>query len=232
MKYLFVLIGGFLLFLLFKGLRLLIRKISSDKRYFKDFWTALTIAEFICWIVYVFWSFDRMLGTKSYYQYILMAEIVIIVLLLGYYFINDLVAGAIFRIQHHPQKGKYYDFKKYSGKILKVGSTSLLLETSDGQELEVPFSEIKGPVFVRKELKAQSNIILKLKVPKTKPKDVILANIHNAVLTSAYTSFKDDPVIKMVNEDDEFLFFEILINTLNSKHQALIEKEIYQVLEA
>ncbi len=232
MKYIVVLIGGLLLFFLSQGIRMLARKISSDKRYFRDLWTALNIAEFVFWIIYVFWSFDQMLSGKSYYQYIVIAELVVLIFLLGYYFINDLVAGAIFKIQHHPQRGKYYDFKKYSGKILRVGSTGLLLETSDGQELDVPYSEIKGPVFERKEMKAQSNIIIQVKGSKDDPKNETIEKIRMAVLTSAYTSLKEDPVIKVSEEGDDYFMFDVLISTLNNKHQSIIEREIRAAIQS
>jgi hypothetical protein len=102
------------------------------------------------------------------------------------------------------------------------------METSDGQELDVPFSEIKGPVYERKEQKSKSNRSINLKVVRKEGKDVIFEKIHQAILISAYTSQKSDPEIKVVKEDDEFIYIEVIVNTLNSKHQTLLERKLYE----
>lgn len=230
MKYLWIILLGVLIFFVFKGVRIFVRRISSEKKYFKNIWTLFSLIEFVSWSAFIFLSVHHLYQHKSYYNYLFIGLITIFVLLISYYFLNDLFAGAIFRIQHHPQIGKYYDFKKFSGKVKQIGSTGIVLETADGEEVDVPYSQLKGPVFESKEVKAQSDVKVKLVVEKKMPKEDLMQKIREIVLNSAYTSFKKGPVIRIISEDDSQIHLEIIINTFNTMHQAILERKLKEEL--
>ncbi|GEM_PF-2200503 len=231
MKYIVVILVGVLLFACFKGIKLAVSKISSEKRYYKVILTSVSIFELIMWSAFIFWSLERLFQFKSYFTYLFLAAVFIFVLLVAYYFVNDLFAGAIFRIQHYPQKGKFYTFKKYSGKVKSIGSTGMILETSEGEEVDVPYSELRGPVFENKEVRAQSDIKIKLKIEKKGSKEEMIEKINEVILTSAYASFKKKPTIKVLAENPQDIQFEITLSTFNSIHQSIIEKRLKEELQ-
>src|SRR5690606_23840804 len=116
--------------------------------------------------------------------------------------------------------------ENYSGAIKEVGSTYLTLETNAGEELKVPYSNLFGPLSESAFQKNRGESIIMLKVSKSQGKDIWMQKIRWKVLNTPWSTFRKEPVIKLISEGEDFYEFEIGMNIIHPRHLPKIEKSL------
>lgn len=228
MNILTILIAGVVIFIIFFLFRIVIRQ-YTEKHDGQKYLSYLNLFELIIWTVFYFWAIDRSFHGKSYYAILINSSVVLLVILATWYYFKDLVAGIIFKLQHNPVIGKRYTFDKNTGVIKKLRSAHLILETSDGDEVQIPYSQIQGLIQESSSIKSKSDSKIKITTSKDSPKEAIISQLKEQILYSPWTTYKKEPVVKFLSENDDSYEFEISLSTLNNKHLSLIEKQLKQL---
>src|SRR5690606_843013 len=104
-KFVIVLLIGLALFVGFKVVRLVLAR--SESRRLRNAVLYLVPLEILIWTVYFFRSLEYLFGTRSYYDYLLTALVLIGLGLLIWLYLKEVVAGAFFRLQHNPKTGRF-----------------------------------------------------------------------------------------------------------------------------
>ncbi len=231
MKITIAIIVAALLILFLKAIRLILKRVIN--RYSGlNFINNLIIAlEVIIWIGYIFWATDFLFREKFYYEYLVYAMIFIIAGFVAWYLLKDVFAGIIFRVKHNLKTGSYIRAGDLSGQIKSQELTYLRITAGDGQTLRVPYSGIIHEViteltypgaFEEHTLHIRTDLSLG-------SSNTAESLIRTAVLNTAWSNVKEEPVIKYIKETDNGYFFEITLLSVNKKQIKFIEKSLEEI---
>ena len=191
-----------------------------------------TTVELVLWMLYFFWTVDRLFERKSYYDYLFVGLVFIFVILLAWFYVKDLVAGSLFKIQHNPKPGRFLQAENIEGVIRKAGATHLTLETPDGELIKIPFSKLQGSVITQGYPKEHAgDFRLHLRLEKSIPKEEAIARIRASVLHDPYCVFKKPVEVKPLEEDEETCTYEVTVTAISAQFLSGMENRIERHLQ-
>ncbi len=196
-------------------IKLLVKKYSD----WKKFLNILPLAGFILWIFILLWAVNYLFGDKSYYQVIIISAIVILTLAFGWFFLKDLVAGIIFRLQNNYTNGEVLQIGEISGRLNKMLLTHITIDTNNDNTLKIPYSRLSNEIISQKsQTKSFENNRFTLstnkKLSQKDTEDAIGTILKNSPWHIGYRL----PASKLLNEDDKHYHFEIQLQVRNEKH--------------
>ncbi len=187
----------------------------------------LTSIAFIIWVIFVFWSLDYLFKEKFFYQYLIITLIIILVLFISWYFLNDMMAGVIFKIKHDLKVGANLHAGKYSGKIKSIHITYVSLREESGKIVRVPYSRINQEIVSEGSLSLpREEQMLRILVSASTSKSEAVDLIRAIIMTNPWSPVKEEPAVRFREETDTGSVFEVVISTMRLKQIQFIENEI------
>lgn len=214
------------LFLFFRLVNLAVKRVLGGRPMGGNYLIFRTISEFVVWVYFYFWAMDRLLSGKSYYTTLLVVSVLIILLFFAWYIFRDVFAGVLFKVQYRPSLGQHFYVKEMGGVLKRIGTTSLTLLTTEGDELNIPYSKIISTVTGNTQKKVHDDASIKLLMAKKLSKEDTLNKLRESLLNSPWNPVKKPPVIKVLSESDTHYEFEITLGTTNASHLARIEERL------
>jgi len=225
MKIVTVLLAGLTVFIVLKIAGFSLKKGSPGNPLLKSVARKFPLVEIISWIVFVFWAATALFIDGSFYPYIMAALFLITAILFVWFVFRDVFAGAIFRAQNDLNLGDYIKIGELSGQIKSVHSTHLEITSDNGQTIKIPYSRLSQDLISGMTTpEGMEEFTISLTVKKTMPKDEIEEKIRFEIANSSWCNYKNPPVIKLKNQNEEVTNFDILVYTLNQKHLRIVEK--------
>lgn len=151
MIYLEVIIVALLLFLLMRALSYVNRIYISSSRLKVLFMRLLPVMEMLLWVVWVFWSASQLFINTFLYQLFTGGALVVLLLVFGWYFLRDYVAGIVLKAETSLEPGQELQSGNVKGVISKVGLRSLELLTAGGETVKLPYSVMSTQQFSRNQ---------------------------------------------------------------------------------
>ena len=141
--------------------------------------------------------------------------------------LRDLVAGVIFKLSDHFSINDTLKVKKYSGKIVSFGRSSLELETENGKSIYIPYSKVLNAVNIKTDPAEKiSRYNFKLETIKDCALKEKTEQIKQAIMVLPWSSIKKSPLIKPIDETENSFLFEITIFSLEKEYFHKIENNI------
>lgn len=137
-NYLFFIATAFLIFFVFRVMRLIGYRTSNLRKYY-PVWVAIELA---LWIFYIFWVVSYFLYSKSYYNELVLVLVIAVVGLLVWYYIKDIVSGFIFKIKHNPSVGQELNSSDGKGIIKKLSVSQIFVELEGKDTIRIPYSQL------------------------------------------------------------------------------------------
>jgi len=137
-NYLVFIISAFLIFLVFRALRLIGYRTEGVRKYYPFF----VAVELGLWIFYIFWVVSSFLYSKSYYNELVLVLVIAVVGLLVWYYIKDIVSGFIFKIKHNPKVGQELNAIEGKGVIKKLSVSQIFVELEGKNMRRIPYSQL------------------------------------------------------------------------------------------
>ncbi len=231
MKIIFVVLIGILVYLFLKGLNTFYNYIK--KKYSK--WTGkfniIPVIEFISWLVYLFWVNEYLFKSKSYYQYLVISLVIIILIFLSWFVAKDFIAGIVFKVQNDLQTNSNIKIGDIEGRIKSHHLTHLKIVTTSGQVIKFPYSRFNQEIVSEiSDSTTVDEFKFQLQTRKTESKQKSEENIRFLVINSPWSNINKSPVIKFLSENETSFTFEVLVHALNNRHMRQIEKSITEQL--
>lgn len=225
MKFLIVLLTGFAIYTVFRVTRLILAK-PGDHRW-KNAPLILVPVEMLAWTAYFFRSLEYLFSTRSYYNYLLTALLLVGFGFLVWFYLKEVVAGAFFKLQHRPKTGRHLQLGDIEGVIRRISATHVSVDTPDGVIVKVPYSRLSGSVFSLSTHKEHArDFRFKVKVDKHRDKDETISRIKTALLLSPYCSYKEPVDVRITDEDSSAFTCEISVRPLSQHFDSRIEKSL------
>ncbi len=221
-----VALGIFVFFRLFNRLLL-----SMEKRqvFWRKFSYLIVGVELIVWFLWLFWVMYYFVRDEIVYSYLTIVVLLFVLGMITWFVLRDVVAGVIFKFQHNLKVNQSVHIANITGKIIRAGSTSLVLE-SGGEQLKVPYTRLINKTvgqFQASEVINHYNF--DLKVPKSTSKDVWVTQLRSQVLLLPWSAVKKPPVIHFRTEEQEVYVFDLRVYALSERHAGLIEQHLHQL---
>jgi len=182
---------------------------------------------FIMWLVYIFWAMDYLLKDKFYYQYLVIALILIVAGFIAWYLINDIIAGIIFKVKHDLKAGTHIRTVNYSGLIISYHLTYIQIRMDDGQLIRVPYSRINQEVISEVAHSAsEKKHTIHLQIDSSLNKADAETLIRQSILNSPWSNLKEEPSIKFLEETRNGNIFEVMLFSIDLEHIKFIEQAL------
>src|SRR5690606_2423195 len=154
---------------------------------------------------------------KTYYTYLSISMVLVLMLFIVWFYIKDLVAGVLFKIQHNPKEGQYFRCGEEGGTVRKVTTTHLFLENDQGQVVKIPFSTLQGNIVKQGSQKDHAgDVRMKVRVTSRIPADEVRHTIRELILLYPFSSFKKPIDIRPLAEADGVVEYEISFTSISS----------------
>ncbi|MFC2119503.1 mechanosensitive ion channel domain-containing protein [Bacteroidota bacterium] len=136
--------------LIYLLLRIIIKIISFAKVFRKVYIFTkriLPIFDLAILVTIFFWFIFRFWGGSDIFPIITTAITLILLILFGWFWGRDFIAGVILKSEGYFEKNKKIRLNNKSGRIIRTTFRYLEFETDDGETLRVPYSRISGEYF-------------------------------------------------------------------------------------
>ncbi len=222
MKLIVIALSGIGVFLGFRLLHVIGKKIVSQSRFHK-IPASMPIVELVVWVAFVFWSTAYTLSQKSYYPVLVVVLVVVLVTLLSWFLVRDFIAGVLFKSQQVYKIGQMIKTAEYSGQITRMGNLHLSLQTEQGESARIPYSVLSNRVILKQKQDFADTNSFTLIVPQSFSKEEWAKKLEADILSSPWVSTKANPVIKIINETSDTFTFSVSVVTLNPEHALHLE---------
>jgi small conductance mechanosensitive channel len=227
MKIIILLITGAAIFMLLSVTRVFLKRMDRKYSNWKKAWKAFPLASTIIWVIFVFWGTGLLLGERIYYPYIVVGMVLIILGLVTWYFIRDILAGALFKLQNELNQGDFIKIGDLSGQIKALRLTHLEISSETGQTVRIPYTKMNQELISNTSTpEGMEEFNIRLVHDKRYTKPELEEKIRYELATSPWCSFKQPPVLVLQNEDAESYTYDLLIYTMNHQHLRIVEKQL------
>ncbi len=232
MKIIIIIVSGSAVFAVLMITRIILKRMSFKYPGWKKSLKVLPIAGSIVWTAFAFWGTGLLFRERTYYPYIVLGMVLIILGLVTWYFIRDVFTGAMFKMQNELNQGDYIKIGNIAGQIKAARLTHLEIISDDGQTIKIPYTRLNQELISRTSTpEGMEEFNISLLVDKRFSKQEMEDKIRYELANSPWCNFKDPPVIRLKSEDEKTYAYDLQIYTLNQQHLRMVEKQLKSRLE-
>lgn len=224
---------GVIVFLAFRALRFLMPLLVKRKELRRQLYRYLPVSELLVWLVFIIWSVQFFLRRNQLFAIALLCFLAILIFWLSRFLLKDFLAGVVFKTTAHFSVYDTIRFNDTVGKITRFNQRSLEIETSEGNILFIPYSELIHRTNIKTEpAETISRFSFRLKTFKHKELAAQKTALKRALLHLPWISVKKEPQIVLVAETDNHFEFDITVFAPERKYYFLIENTLKKQFEA
>ena len=181
------------------------------------------IVEFSVWILFLTW------GAKQIFQTGITGSIVLLVMMLGIFIwagsfvVRDWIAGVIFKAEDRYRVNDIVSFQNTRGRLTKMGYRSLTIETSDGSNVEIPYSALVRESAIEKIPSESACCAFKLIVPVQEPLPEVQQKLQTVALCAPWSSIIRKPHIQVIERQESHYIVEVAAYMVDQIYAAEIE---------
>jgi small-conductance mechanosensitive channel len=160
--------------------------------------------------------------------FILIAILLLVIFFIGIFFIKDYVAGLIVKASANYSLNDIIISNGIEGKIVKLGQRSLIITTSDGNKVFLPYSDLVGKI---KSIKSASEIKNNYNFSITVKNDIEIEKIKNFIITLPWVNTSVNPEIKISETNENNYVLNISIVAFDNSYYTKIESAVRKSFE-
>jgi len=160
--------------------------------------------------------------------FILIAILLLVIFFIGIFFIKDYVAGLIVKASANYSVNDIIISNGIEGKIVKLGQRSLIITTSDGNKVFLPYSDLVGKI---KSIKSASEIKNNYNFSITVKNDIEIEKIKNFIITLPWVNTSVNPEIKISETNENNYVLNISIVAFDNSYYTKIESAVRKSFE-
>lgn len=232
MKLIIVLITGTAIFAFTAIIRILLNKLSQKYPSWRKLHKLYPIIGTALWTAFIFWGMGILFRDNVFYHYILMGIVLIMAGLITWFLLRDIFAGAVFRMQNDLNQDDYIKIGDISGQIKLARLTHLEVTSVNGQTIKIPNTRLSQELFTSTTTPdGMEEFNIHLLIDKRISKHEIEEKIKYELAGSPWCNYKNPPVVKLKNEDNDSYTYDVQVYTLNHQHLRMVEKILENKIE-
>ncbi|MCB9089676.1 MAG: mechanosensitive ion channel family protein [Calditrichae bacterium] len=208
-----ILLAGVVLFAAFRFIPKVIRMLRVRPQLRIYLTRALPVSEFLLWMLFIVWVLGKIAGNaQSLLPLLLTLSLAGLVIWAAWFAIRDVVAGVILKAEDIYETGQQIKLKSLEGRIVKSGYRSLMIETTSGEVVKIPYSRIAGQQRVLSNpAEIARSHSFSLKVPKTTPLPEAIERVRICALNAPWTSITREPQVKPGPETADYYHIDVVV---------------------
>ncbi|MBS4061047.1 MAG: mechanosensitive ion channel [Bacteroidetes bacterium] len=224
-----------LAFVLFLALRFISRLASSvpaKKNIHKFLLRAFPMVEFVIWLAFGLWIINYFFKENSFYGILVSIAAGSLIILLGWYFLRDFVAGIILKTEIAFEVNQRIKTSQYEGILRKMGYRSIEIESESGEQVKIPYGMITANAIVLQNLDesihgSETSLRVSALVPVQEMKD----RISKEILLLPWSSINHEPIIRLSQQEATFNTFLVHFYSISNKHTSYICQHLKSTFE-
>ncbi|HZL08924.1 MAG TPA: mechanosensitive ion channel domain-containing protein [Prolixibacteraceae bacterium] len=218
MIYLEVLSLAVALFILLRFVSSYFPVLTGSRKIRKIFLKIFPMVEMLAWLAYVFWAIDHLQLGIAAYRLLTGSLIVVIVILLGWYFLRDFISGIILKSENSFEPGQLIHTAEVSGTIRKLGYRTMEIVTGEGVNVKIPFSLLSGQNIVKPaDTGNWVEQLIRLQITSDDKPEQIQRLLKNRILEMPWIVSGEHIKIKITRDESGKYIAEIAIRSMNSE---------------
>lgn len=228
----YYLLYAIILFLALRLMSRLIRILPARPRLHSFYLRLFPVFEFAIWIAFGLWAMGEIFGELSFYNIIIIVALGVIFTALGWFFLRDFIAGVVLKTETPFEINQIIKTTSVEGKIIKLGYRSVELETTDGQRVKVPYSQLASSVISLQTLDDRVQVFeLTLKVDSNIPIQQAKESIKSSLFLLPWSAINKEPSIRVIDQNNKFNTFQVLFYSVSSRHASFIRQDLKNKFE-
>lgn len=220
------------IFLVLRLLYRLLNTIVASKKIHRFIHRVFPLLEFTIWITFSLWVLNRLFSDTSFYLILMAAVIGSLVLIIGWYFLRDFVAGIILKTEILFEIKQRVKTPQAEGILRKTGYRSIEIETDQGELVKIPYSRLTtNAIYLQNKDESSLGHEVVLKVKSNIPIQEFKDNVINEILLLPWSSINKEPKVKVIEQNDEYNTFLINYYSISSRHASLIAQHLKQTFK-
>lgn len=207
------------LFVLFRFLSWLLPLLLLRREKRRKAWRYTSLIELFVWVVFTIWSVNYLSGNNQLYAIGLFLILFAFTVYAAWVGLKDFVAGAIFKTSGNFSLNETIRIGEYTGKIIRFGHTSAVLETEAGETIFIPYSYLFGKVIVKSHpAETILSYTFRIEIPTGQAVPDIVEQIRSEILGMPWASLKKDPQIKPAGDTRQGHLLEITVFSIEKAY--------------
>lgn len=176
--------------------------LTGKRKIRKVFLKVFPVVQMFFWVAFAFWAFDQLFHTMAVYPILTGSLIILMVVLIGWYFLRDFVSGIILKAENAFETGQQIQTAEFSGTLKKLGYRTMEIANSEGEHVKIPYSLLTGQKIVKPaETGNWTEQLIMLKISSAYPPEKIQSILKIRILEMPW--IVTDSKIKIVITRDE-----------------------------
>jgi small-conductance mechanosensitive channel len=140
MKYILIFAVAVALYLILSLVFSFLNILAGKRKIRRFFLRIFPLAQMLLWAIYVYWAFLQLFIGMVAFPILIGSVIVLMVVLIGWYFMRDFVSGIILRSENAFEVGQQIQTAEVSGTIKRLGYRTMEIVSAEGERVRIPFS--------------------------------------------------------------------------------------------
>lgn len=179
--------------------------------------------EFLVWLGFGLWGLNLMLSDYTFYSTLVVALVIILVVIVGWYFLRDFVAGVILKTEVPFEINQQIKTTTHRGTLQKAGYRSVELIDDKGAIIKIPYSQLSSSSFTVVDINSQHGHEVLLKVKSNISFDNLNSSIRQALLLLPWVSVNREPCIKEMEHSDDYSIIAVSFHTIGNQSHSKVE---------
>ncbi len=214
---------AFGLFLVLRFSSRILNTISAKQNLRRVLLRIFPFFEFLIWLVVGLWGLNLFLSEYTFYATLIVAIVLVLTVIIGWYFLRDFVAGVILKTEVPFEINQHVKTTTHAGFIRKAGYRSIELIDDKGESIKIPYSQLSSSSFtvVDNNASLQGHEVM-LKVKSHILFDDLSSSIKQSLLLLPWVSVKREPTIKEVEHSDDYSVVAVFFHTIGKESHSKV----------
>lgn len=183
-------------------------------------------ATFAAWVLFALWAMHNIFAGEQFYPLLVAGSVLLVLVLFGWFVLRDTVAGVVFASKNPNILNNRIKINEMKGKVVRLGTTTLRLQTDAGELLSIPYSKLAGEAIAehaREDIADRFSVLLDVG-EGSDPEEVRQVLARELVLLP-WVNHRQSHGARIVQRDGGKRV-EVSFHCLNREHAARIEERL------
>ena len=206
MMYLIILAISLALYISLRALPLTFAILVSGQKARLLFLRIFPAIEMILWFMFIFWAMNQLFGETEFYPFMAGSLIIVLVAIIGWYFLRDYISGIIFKADHSLEPGHNIVTSSISGTIKQLGYRSIQIITNEGEDISITYTSLINEKIRKPSDKGKyAGRVINLKISPAYQAEKIQNMLKRRMLEIPWIISGDSIKIRLAREEEYYI---------------------------
>jgi hypothetical protein len=225
--YLTILILATGIFILFRFLSFLNKKIpfSNEFKHYSGF--ILPVVELASWLGFVIWSMRMVYEQQAYTTLIIFGILVLLFIVPAWFLIRDFLYGMLLKIQRKIELGVRIEIGDLKGLVTKTDHFTFDIKSKNGNVDTIPYNKIRSKVIS----KSSENInlekqLFRFSFASEQESSALINQLKITLLNAPWVAVSQEPIIKEIKQDAGRFEVDVFVYLIKTEHAEKLQEYV------